>query len=358
MQAKPFFSVVMPVYNVESYLEEAIQSVLSQTFSDFELILVDDCSPDGSAVICDRFAALDARVQVLHLSENVGLSYARNAGLSKATGTYISFMDSDDTIEPTVLQEVYASLEENDADMVVFGLKEDYCDADGAVKNSFSVGYDMPLFCKTRDEVQDEVIRLEQKTLLGYAWNKFYRLENIRTQGLAFQKITLIEDILFNIGFVKTAEKINILSCTPYHYMKRVDGSLTAKFVPDYYQLHRQRVQALLDLYISWNKDTDEVRRVLADIFARYIFSALQRNCDKRAQMTFSARRKFLKQLYSQDALYKELLPSFGGSSAIVRVFVTLLRKQNIFGCLLLGRIIYIVKTYFPQIFSKAKQNR
>lgn len=358
MQEKPFFSVVMPVYNVESYLEQAVNSVLSQTFSDFELILVDDCSPDGSAAICDRFAALDARVQVLHLSENVGLSYARNAGLSKAAGTYVSFMDSDDTIEPTVLQEVYASLEANDADMVVFGLKEDYCDADGTVQNSFSVGYDVSLFCKTRDEVQEEVIHLEQKTLLGYAWNKFYRLENIRTQGLVFQKITLIEDILFNIDFVKTAEKINVLNSTPYHYMKRLDGSLTAKFVSDYFPLHCQRVQALLDLYIDWNKDTDEVRRILADIYARYIFSALQRNCDKRAQMSFSARRNFLKQLYSQDALYKELLPSFYGNSTIVRVFVSLLRKQSISGCLLLGRIIYIVKTYFPQIFSKAKQNR
>lgn len=358
MENTPFFSIVMPVYNVENYLSQAIESVLAQTYKNFELILVDDCSPDGSPKICDRFAEQDVRVSVLHLPENVGLSFARNAGLKKVRGTYISFMDSDDYIEPTVLQEVYDSLQENAADMVVFGLKEDYCDALGNVQNTFSVQYPETVYCTDRESVQKEVIQLEQKTLLGYAWNKFYRLSVILEHNLAFQKITLIEDILFNIDFVRYVGKLNVLSSTPYHYMKRMDGSLTAKFVPDYFDLHRRRVQELLDLYTQWDLYTDSVLTVLADIYARYIFSALQRNCDKRAKMTLASRRAFLKTLYREDALFQTLCPHFQGNSTVVRIFVTLLQRHSVFGCLLLGRAIYIVKTYFPRVFSKAKQNR
>ena len=103
MEQIPEISVIVPVYKVEPYLDRCVQSILRQTFRAFELILVDDGSPDGCPAMCDAWAKQDRRIRVLH-KENGGLSSARNAGLAVATGRYISFVDSDDWIEPQMLE--------------------------------------------------------------------------------------------------------------------------------------------------------------------------------------------------------------------------------------------------------------
>src|SRR5438105_10130151 len=101
--AAPRFSVIVPCFRVQGFLRECMDSVLAQDFTDFEVIAVDDCSPDASGAILDEYAAADDRVQVLHLPEDVGLGLARNAGLEKVTGDYVLFLDSDDTLVPVAL---------------------------------------------------------------------------------------------------------------------------------------------------------------------------------------------------------------------------------------------------------------
>ena len=111
MTRKPYFSIVMPAYGVEAYIEQAIRSIQAQTESDWEIIVVDDCAKDRSGEIADREAQKDERIRVLHLEENVGLSKARNAGMKEACGSYIWFMDPDDTVDKDVLEQVRRSLE-------------------------------------------------------------------------------------------------------------------------------------------------------------------------------------------------------------------------------------------------------
>lgn len=357
MQNLPFFSIVMPVYNVEEHLSQAVESVLAQTFSDFELILVDDCSPDGSGALCDQYAQSDTRVRVCHLAENGGLSNARNQGIKAAHGTYITFIDSDDYVTDDLLQTVYDSLQKNWADAVVFGMVEDYFDADGTLLKSYSISYENDLYITDRETLRKEVIELERRTLLGYSTNTFYRLDILKENSIFFKKITMIEDILFNLDFVPFAETANILKFAPYHYMKRADNSLTNKFVKDYYTLHRRRVCDLLKLYESWGMCTTQVYSVLADIYVRYIFSALQRNCAPQAKMKHRDRVQWLRDLYRDD-LYLALAPYMHGSNLVVRILSELLAHKNITLCLTLGRVIYIVKTYLPGLFSRAKQNR
>lgn len=146
----PFFSIVMPVYGVADYLEQTLQSVAAQTFEDFEVILVDDCSPDDSPKICDAWVKKDERMTVLHLPENGGLSNARNAGFPHVRGEYVFFMDSDDVIDANLLEQVKASLEVNRADVVVFGLLEQYYDRAGVLKQTFPVAVEKRCICIRR----------------------------------------------------------------------------------------------------------------------------------------------------------------------------------------------------------------
>lgn len=120
-QKEPLISVVIPVYNVEPYLDRCLASLAAQTYRRIELIVIDDASADGSGGICDRWAAKEPRLQVVHLPVNGGLSAARNEGVRRATGEYLAFVDSDDQVEPELLEQLYRSLTETGADISICG---------------------------------------------------------------------------------------------------------------------------------------------------------------------------------------------------------------------------------------------
>lgn len=356
MEREILFSVIMPVYNVEKHLEKAIDSILLQTYKNVEIILVDDASPDRCPEICDAYAENYDNIKCIHHEENQGLSSARNTGLKYVNGNYVTFMDSDDYVDSDLLETVKASLDENPADCVVFGIREEYFNKDGKLAKVYELTYGEEKRISSKDEARAEIIKLEEKTFLGYAWNKFYKTETILQRNLSFEKVTLIEDIIFNVTFFENIGSLNILNIAPYHYMKRIDGSLTNKFVKDYYALHHRRVEMLLQLYKRWDMCTDTVKTTLGNIFARYIFSTLQRNCDKRSQMNRKSRKRFLKAIFD-DEMFKELSP-FINAGGYAGIIYGSLKKQRTTRCLLFARIIYIIKEKMPVVFAAAKQNR
>ncbi len=354
MTNKPFFSVVMPVYGVADYLETSVNSVLTQTCQDFEIILVDDCSPDRSGEICDALQQQDERISVIHLPKNGGLSNARNQGFQVVTGRYVFFMDSDDTIEDSLLESVQNALMKNPAEVTVFGIHEEYFDENGTLSYTQDVTWGQDAFFDCQADLRKAVIDLEKMTLYGYAWNKIYAVDYLRQSGVQFRSITLIEDICFNVEVFHQIQKLNILCSTPYNYKKRLNGSLTNKFVADYYLLHKKRVQMVYDQHVDWGICTERVKKILADLYARYIFSALQRNCDPRAQMTHAARRQWVKNVM-QDPLWQTLAPHVTVGLSLQGILSGLLKHHLAGLCLTAGRFIYIVKTKLPVLFAKVK---
>lgn len=356
MGKKPFISVVMPIYNVQSHLKKAIDSVLKQTLQDFEIILVDDSSPDDCPKICDEYARKYEKISVIHHKKNQGLSAARNSGLEVANGQYIWFMDSDDYVDDDLFRKVYDSIQVNEAQVVVFGLIEEYFDQEDNLHHAKRI-CPQEMYLKSSDDIRNIIIDLEMQTLYGYAWNKFYSLDYLKKIGLKYEKITLIEDIQFNVKYCTEIDKMNILAITPYHYNKRMDNSLTNKFVENYYELHWKRINMIFQQYCDWRKCTDEVKEKLAALFTRYIFSAIQRNCDKKAKMNSRQRKAWIDALF-KDELYNELIPYGNSQSAILKIMICALKKKKAVFCLLLGRVIFITKNKLPMLFSKVKQNR
>lgn len=356
MNGNPFVSVVMPIYNVEKYIRRAIDCVLQQSFQDFELILVDDCSPDACPSICDEYAEKFENIMVIHHSVNKGLSEARNSGLEKATGEYIWFMDSDDSVDNDLIEKVFKSIEKNRADVVVFGLIEEYFDKNGVLKYTKTI--DMPerlLVCA--DDVHEIVIKLEENTLYGYAWNKFYNLKYLKELGLKYEVVTLIEDIQFNVKYFQEIKSLNLLSITPYHYGKRIDNGLTSKFVEDYFVLHETRVKMIYEQYQRWGCCNEDVKKKLANIYARYILSAMQRNCDKRSGFRFIGRYKWNKTLFNSE-FFNELNVYMEPKSGSMSVIMPLIRNKQSLLCMSVGRVVFIVKNKLPILFAKAKESK
>ncbi|WP_411079018.1 CDP-glycerol glycerophosphotransferase family protein [Streptomyces sp. cmx-18-6] len=221
----PRITLVVPVYKVQSYLQECLDSVLDQDYTDFEVLAVDDCSPDGSGVILDTYAERDDRVRVLHLAENIGLGPARNAGLAEARGDYVLFLDSDDTLTPGSLGAVARRLDEaDDPDILIYDYARTFWN--GEVRPNQRAG----LLQDKEPGAFPLSDHPELLDLLQIAWNKAYRRDFITRLGLTFPP-GYYEDAPWTFCSLISAERIAVLDHICVHYRQRREGGNILKTV-------------------------------------------------------------------------------------------------------------------------------
>ncbi len=215
-------SIVVPVYRAEQYLARCIDSVIGQTYENFELILVDDGSPDKSGEICDNYAQKDPRIKVIH-KKNEGVSLARNTGIKEATGKYLMFIDSDDYIQETMLEEMAPYMEQGYD--LVFSATEMYT-KDGVVTYEISEKDYSP------KELVEEYCSLKIKTInFSVPWNKLFRRDIIEKNNLVFnQELNICEDTLFNFIYLTYCNKVKALPKAYYKYMRDNEESLATKY--------------------------------------------------------------------------------------------------------------------------------
>lgn len=220
----PKVSVVIPVYNVERYVSDCLDSILAQTLSDVEIICVNDGSTDDSAAILRDYAQRDARILVLE-QENQGLAGARNSGLDAATGEYVLFLDSDDWAEPTMIEEVYTRCVQDDADMGIFKLRYVYTDTGVSVDGHWTLQMrlvpDKVPFC--RDDMAGRLFRFVTPS----ACNKMFRRAFLLERKLRFVRgLRRAEDVPFTYVALAVAERITVLDRVLLNYRKGVSDSL------------------------------------------------------------------------------------------------------------------------------------
>ena len=346
----PFISIIMPVYKSEKYLETSIKSILRQTYTDFELLLVDDCSPDNSGAICDEYAKKDSRIKVLHLAQNGGAGNARNEAMKVVAGKYLCFIDADDYVDDDMLQKLAEAVAEFPAKVVVFGLVEEYFTENGEPLGNHAVCYYETKTLKTQQEVRNEVLNLEEIDFYGYPCNKMYDVEYLRSTGAVFPKMKFNEDIIFNIDFFMDVESCIILDIAPYHYIKH-SGSTTGSFIPTYFEDIMVKIDRLYDQFKYWNMLTDENLNFIAFRYVRYMFSALERNFDKRSGMNRQQRKEFLKNEFNSER-YKRFEPYLYGNQYI-GIMAKIYKTKSVFLCLTFAKMISLIKKYFPSVFRK-----
>ncbi|PLR87261.1 MULTISPECIES: glycosyltransferase [Bacillus] len=210
----PKISIIVPVYNVESYLHKCVDSILAQTHTDFELILVDDGSPDNCGKICDEYANKDSKVKVIH-KKNGGLSDARNAGLDIATGDYIGFVDSDDWIEPDMYELLYNMCIKNNCEIAS-------CTSTIYYKNKTVTNGTHPLTIHNRNEAMRAMLQGELYDEV--VWTKLIKrslLKEIRfTVGIIY------EDTAFTYKVIHESQQVCCIGAPKYNYLKREDSQM------------------------------------------------------------------------------------------------------------------------------------
>lgn len=250
-------SVIVPVYNVDKYLNACIDSILRQSFDDFELLLVDDGSSDSSPAICDEYASRDPRVKVFHKA-NGGVSDARNTGLDHARGEYVAFIDGDDWIQPDYLEMLHDRMQSGSFDLVTSGLVWWHSDNDQEVDSLDEV----PLL---DIDVESDMVSLLSQHHMTSPVSKLYRMDIIKEAGLRFDtRLSFGEDRDFNIRYLRFAKLVSTIGYAGYFYRRDLQDSLSVRKINHNYLVDIDYWDKLSILFSNREFSSESSRALLA----------------------------------------------------------------------------------------------
>lgn len=261
----PEVSIVVPVYNLEKLVSRCLDSILAQTFSNYEVLLIDDGSTDNSGAICDEYSKRDPRFRAFH-KENGGVASARQYGLEKASGKYIIHVDPDDWVEENMLSALFSKAEEESADMVICDFYMDY--PQGQIYK----------FQQPESLDPEYIIKaIFYNKQRGSLWNKLVRLSCIRDCQLSFVVgVNYCEDLLFIVKLLSHIKKVSYLNAAFYHYVQYSDGiSITSPFNKswlNYYESYQKEIEHwAVELDKIWIRDVVHMNKLMGMIRHQHV---------------------------------------------------------------------------------------
>ena len=262
-------SVIVPVYNVEKYLEKCLDSLVNQTLKDIEIIVVNDGTKDNSQEIIDKYAKKYPKKVKGFIKENGGQSSARNYGLEYAKGEYIGFVDSDDYVELDMFEKLYNKAKEDDFDISICNLNFVYEDTDD--KKEFSINMNSDLTDK-------ESLRKHMINIYPVVWNKIYKKSLFETSKLMFKEKVWFEDVDFLYKLVPYVKSVGVIDDYLYNYLQR-QGSVTITFDKRLYN-YVENLNGIVDFYKE--KDFyDYYKKELEYVYVRYLFATFLKRAAK-----------------------------------------------------------------------------
>ncbi|WP_373260060.1 glycosyltransferase family 2 protein [Phocaeicola vulgatus] len=327
---QPIITIIIPIYKAENCIKRCIDSIINQTFTSFELLLINDGSPDSSGKICDEYAQTDQRIKVFH-KKNGGVSSARNLGIQKSNGNFICFIDSDDWIEPYHLEALYQTYQTYHCDLIINGYAKEK-------KNSKTIQVHTGIY--TTKEIPNGITELKRNQLLGYPWNKLFKKDIIEQYNIKFDhSITLREDEIFVLQYLTHCNSIQCTDSISYHYIE-LENSLSKK----------------KHSYCSLKKAVELIKQYSIELSNRFggTNKAFIEQIEKEYQY-YNIR--LISTLYNEKNSNKyiknELYKITKNKSAIKKYYVTNNLKQRIVKALLLYIPLNILNVYFFIIFRK-----
>lgn len=329
---QPIFSIIVPLYNKKDYIKRCIESILSQSYTDFELIVIDDGSNDGSSTIANDYSHQDDRI-VFRRYENAGVSIARNRGLQIASGEYILFVDADDWVENHYLAEIHTAISKKTADIYIWGLIKDFADHSISQAPTMNGVY-------SRNQFLNNMIKEQygkNEGLYGYICNKAIRRELIVNNNLHFNpEIKLQEDYDFFLEYYRIAESFYCFNSCGYHYVIDVAPQCQRKSGNvNYIQLY-QIAHKCLDCASENEALSNDSRTTLESICADLLLSGF-------LEMTPITREKILllTHFIEKDKDASKLILKHKTKYRILKFFI-IKKKRTAIKLYLLNRQLYI----------------
>lgn len=341
-------SIIVPIYKVEKYLERCLNSIINQTYTNIEIILVDDGSPDSCGEICEKYKKIDSRIKVVH-KQNEGLGMARNSGLEHIDGEYVAFVDSDDWVAQSYIEDMLLAITNNNSDFVISGYIEERT-------NGNIIKYNSPRE-KMENYGSNEIVEEVLLPILGSSpnykndieiqmcvWTNLYKTSIIKENNLQFvnERHFLSEDLFFNIDYIMHCKKVSIISNCNYHY-KVNEVSLTNSYRQDRFilltNLYKREIE-ILKLYGIYEKASLRINRTFI-MKARNAIRILVNSKNE----TFPKRYKALHSFLNNDVLI-EIINTYPINmySLSLRIPAVLMKKKYCFSLWIEQRIRYFIK--------------
>ena len=320
------YSFIVPVYGTERYLVRCVDSVLAQRETDFEVLLVDDCSPDGAPALCDELARRDGRIRVIHKEKNEGLGFARNTGLEAANGTFVVFVDSDDTVSEDLLSVCGPRLSDG-VDLLAFGVTCEYENKAEEIDWTEALSPEAKSAARG-DSLAEIFISLNEARVFPFAWNKIYRRAFLEENGLRYESTELIEDFLFNIAAFSASPGVAVLPECLYHYRRHAFESLVSRYSPAFFSLCKRKY-ALEREFLKGQDALDESNAsFIAYSHIKHTVSAAVRNRSEKAALSVAEQKKLAGEML-RDPVTKQALADFRPEGAKQKLIAAELKKEN-----------------------------
>lgn len=354
----PKLSVIVPVYNTGKILKQSINSILEQSYRDYELILVNDGSTDNSGMICDEIARVDSRVHVIH-KENGGAGSARNAGIRQASGDFIIFPDADDFCKTEMFENMLRYMEDDDCDLVICSYENVKVDEQGRkfVQNS------QPLFDAVFNNV-DSVrkiwfkIRSINISLLNTPWNKIYKKNIIDQFNIRFPDLRRAQDAVFNLLYYDHIKSLKVTGQCLYQYNANDVIRVGKKFPQDVYKCFVEYNRAMEKIISGWGMYQGEYKALCDNNFLGNIDSCVELCENPVWKLTKNEKRHYLEKLIKDKYIQERLKNYSGNVTEIEDIIEPILSGQADKIIMVLKKRTFkekLRKTYIVQILRKIK---
>lgn len=349
-------SIIMPVYKVEKFVAKAIESILNQSFKDFEFIIVDDGTPDRSGEICDEYAMKDSRIRVIHQS-NAGAPSARNRAIEQAKGKYLYFMDSDDWAEADMLKNMYDIAENSNAQLVITGF---YIDTFYSETEKYTqIQTEKEMFFENQQDFRQKAYLLFDKNLLYSPWNKLYSAKYMEEKNLRFPQ-TWMDDFPFVLSYIRDVERVSFSPEAYYHFMRARSESETAKYKRELYEKREEEHEWMKELYRYWEIDGELMEAAEEMICRRYIeriVGCIENVVNPSSKMSLKEQKKEIKRIIKNPEVSRTLKIA-KPKSLYMKLMLLPIRFKSSFLCLIEGKFISKIKRNHTKTFAKLKAKR
>lgn len=335
-------SIVVPVYNAEKTISRCIDSLLSQTFSDIEIILINDGSTDDSGAICDLYAKRDSRIFVIH-KINEGVSKARNLGIEKATSDYILFVDSDDYIKANMCEVLFSAIEHTNYEVVMCGYERSFVFNGNITKTVITLPEVQSI--KSIKQYKQNWNELFGKSLFNAPWGKLYKIEYIKENNIFFdESLHCGEDLLFNLEVFSHVHKIAIVNEPFYIYECTEKESLTSKFDAEK-DINDRFLYNVTMNYLKKMNMLSLCKHSVAQIYMRSCFRTFEQTLLVENGLNTKGKKDYVKSIINcketLEAIQNKVFKSFESS-----IYALVLKTKSYFIVSLFTKIRFIYKTF------------
>ena len=321
-------SIIVPIYNVGKYLDDCINSILAQTFTDFELILVDDGSTDNSGAICDAFAERDSRVKVIHKKNN-GVVSARKDGVLAAKGKYIGYVDGDDWIEKDMYEKLVYYMDKYDCDLVMCDIVHEdtarFLETGGTTDSIEDGYYDAK---KMKEKVFPTMVysgRFYEFGIYPVVWNKLYRREKlIKYQCAVDDRITIGDDTACVFPYLLGSDSMYFIKGVPLYHYRHPESSMTAAYDKIYFK----RIKVLYDFFKNTSLASSEYGGQLDYYYAYTIKTCISNELNPTNRQPFSEKLSHIKEICA-FARSEGFLQNLKINELQHRVYFSLIRRNK-----------------------------